>query len=261
MKFFFPTYIYNTIANFCKQSEEIEADGGLIRWFELTQSDSRSHNRDARYDVHTRAIQPGYTCLTGFCDSSAVATGPFVPSPIGNIFHFVNPQTGSGSVPFPRPGGPASTNGARLRTPNIVVSSPSLLRSFSKYWTNDYPPFVDFAFVALYNDNSGSPFLQALLFTAQTSCPASPAAGTCQVFPGAGLPLLPSDAVLNPASGSYDPSTFGCTDTCASTPWVESLYDLPIGTYYIEIGVSNVGDTALAPGLAFEFEALPIIAE
>jgi hypothetical protein len=148
------------------------------------------------------------------------------------------------------------TNGSTLTSPLFAANAGDALEFYFNYVTSDGAGFADYAWARLL-DASGDEV--ALLFTART-VPAPD-----NIVPGTGMPS--PDATLDPATvpivlgtgndggpvwdelGSDSGSCFD--DGCGLSGWVKSSYTIvTAGTYRLQFGVTNWGDSAYQSGLA-----------
>jgi hypothetical protein len=197
-------------------------------------------------------IPAGYTCV-GSCGTDGT-DGVVGLSPIGtSAYEWISTSAGTngvGALPTGAVGG--ETNGSTLATPDFTVTSGTDLNFYFNFVTSDGSGFADYAWAELFS-STGTPV--ALLFTARTEASGS-------IAPGTGLPtpvatLTPSSVPIIGGAPTWSPlGTYSnrCYATgCGYTGWVNSDYIIPTaGTYYLEIGVTNVSDTGYDTGLAMD---------
>lgn len=145
------------------------------------------------------------------------------------------------------------TNGATFRSAPFSASANTDMSFYFNYVTSDGSTnFTDFAWARLL-DGTGNQV--ALLFTARTH-------PTQSVVPGVNLPA--PQATLNPTNipiiaggpswDKLDSSSGQCYQSgCGYSGWVHATYKIATaGSYQLEIGVVNWGDTNYASGLAVD---------
>jgi hypothetical protein len=168
-------------------------------------------------------VPSGWTC-TGNCGTSG-ANGSVPLSPVGG-YDWISTTNGIDGVgQLPSLGG---TNGSTLISPVFSASAGSTLSFLFDYVSSDGGFPLDYAWAALYT-SSGT--LVAVLLTDQT--------GAVAMQPGTTWSPL----------GSWSGQCGG--PGCGNTGWMNLTYTVGAsGSYYIEFGVTNVGDEAFDSGLA-----------
>lgn len=169
----------------------------------------------------------------------------------GSQYGWVSTNGGiSGASPFNFGGG--ETNGSYLRSNTFAAGASDLLNFKFNYVTSDGAGFADYGWARLLNADLTQ---AALLFTARTT----PSGNT---VPGFGMPA--NNATLTPAStpiiaggvtwSPLNPNSSPCFSTgCGYTGWIGSSYSIAsAGSYILEFGVTNWGDTAFQSGMAFD---------
>jgi hypothetical protein len=211
-------------------------------------------------------LPSGWNCV-GNCgtlgaDGDITLSGLAGSTAYGYVSTFGSTANGKTLSPF-GPGGTfaggglgSETNGSQLRSTAFTVAAGDALDFRFNYISSDgTPAFVEYAWAAVRNASDLS--VAALLFTGRTN-PSGPP------VPGFGLPA--SNAVVNggvPVSmkGTAGPhwSQLGdksglCFGTgCGYTDWITSDYTFAAGgSYILEFGAINWGDTAWDSGLAFD---------
>jgi hypothetical protein len=175
------------------------------------------------------------------------------PIPAGHTqYLFVSTVTGT-------PGGGnllglvGETNGSRLTSPTFSANAGDALEFYFNYVTSDGAGFADYAWAILLDDTNTQ---VALLFTARTQPPPG------NIVPGFGMPA--PEATLAPPTvpiqdgttwdelgGSSGACFLGVGEGCGHSGWVQSTYTiLADGTYKLQFGVTNWGDTAFQSGMA-----------
>lgn len=154
----------------------------------------------------------------------------------------------------------AETNGSRLRSTTFAAGLGDALNFKFNYISSDgTASFIEYAW-ALVRDASDMS-VEALLFTGRTnpSGPAVPGFGLPP--PSAGVNLnggLPVNIIANaPDWSPLNESSGGCFgglgNGCGFTGWIDSTYTFAAaGSFFLEFGVINWGDTAFQAGLAFD---------
>lgn len=200
-------------------------------------------------------IPAGWTCI-GSCGS--LGSDGVVPlSPLGNSsYQYVTTNgapSGVGALPTGTLG--SETNGSTLATSVFTVNPGTDLNFYFDYVTSDGAGYADYGWAELFT-STGTP--EALLFTARTVASGS-------IVPGFGMPavnatLIPSSVPIQSGTawsplGSYSGGCYAAG--CGNSGWVNADYTIAdAGSYYLEIGVTNWGDTAFDTGLAMDGVAL-----
>lgn len=193
-------------------------------------------------------IPTGWSCV-GSCGSGVadgvVALAPQSSTPYGWVSTY-------GGEYYVGLGGLEGVTGSVLRSSAFDAAEGERLSFDFNYITADGSGFADYAWSRLLNAN----YQQiAILFTARTTSDGF-------VVPGFDMPL--PEAELNPDAvqiingaprwsylGDSSNSCFG--NGCGHTGWVEANYDIAAaGSYILEFGVVNWGDSAFHSGLAFD---------
>ena len=154
---------------------------------------------------------------------------------------------GAGQLP-----GVGGTNGSSLTSTLFAAGAGDALKFSFNYVTSDGAGFSDYAWSQLLN-SGGTPV--AVLFDARTK-------PTGNTVPGFGLPpisatLVPSSTPIIGGGVSWAPllpNNSPCYSAgCGYTGWIAATYAIPTaGSYMLQFGVSNWGDTAWQSGLAFD---------
>ena len=176
------------------------------------------------------------------------------PPAFGPGYRFVSTFGGIGGAgQLPGIGG---TNGSLYTTSSFTADAGSQMVFYFNFITSDGTgSFPDYAWASLNTDGE-----QLVLFTART------VVGLANTVPGFGLPGMAPGVVLDPATTPITPGAsnwaqlgsssgacyMGLGNGCGSTGWVKSTYTVTVaGTYTLQFGTSNFGDTAYDTGLAF----------
>lgn len=217
-----------------------------------------------------------WQCL-GHCGSSA-SDGDISLSPLGNSrYAFVSTADSAAFGVSPLqldPGGKGNgveNNGSRLRSSTFLASAGDVLDMRFNYVSTDGKGFDDYAWARVVNaaDNS----LVAWLFTARSSN-----SSTGKIVPGDVLrksEFDPDQIIVDydqfefhskDASDQVDWSPLGASNQscwrdnapgCGYTDWLHSRYSFASGgSFRVEVGVVNWGDSAYDSGLAFDFTGL-----
>ena len=183
------------------------------------------------------------------------ADGVVPAPPVGTTYGFVS-TTGAPTF-IGMNLGFFETNGSQLTSDPFAADAGDELAFYFNYVTSDGPGFPEYAYANLVDSSD----TDTLLFTART-------ASGADTVPGPGMPPLAPGVVLTPASTPID-STAGSTvwsplggwsgacfggfgNGCGNTGWIAMTYTIPTaGTYTLQFGVVNVGDTLYDSGLAF----------
>lgn len=154
---------------------------------------------------------------------------------------------GAGQLP-----GIGGTNGSSLTTSIFAATAGDVLKFQFNYVTSDGAGFADYAWSQLLTAG-GAVF--ADLFNARTQ-------PTGDTVPGVGLPgisaiLAPPTSAIIPGGPIWSPlggSSGACWAAgCGYTGWITATYAIPTtGSYKVQFGVTNWGDTAFDSGLAFD---------
>lgn len=210
----------------------------------------------ANAQVFSGGIPTGYVCV-GTCGTTAASGDiPLAPGG-GSQFAYVS-TTGSNATPNPL-GIAGTTNGSTLTSiPFTATAGQQISFAFNFVTSDGTSSFTDYAYARLLGVGGPS---DINLFTARTT----PGGNT---VPGFGLPPVANGVTLNPATvtvtpgathfsplGSSSGSCYGgLGQGCGNTGWVFASFLFPgAGTYQLEMGVNNVGDTAYDTALAFDF--------
>ncbi len=203
------------------------------------------------------AMVPGQASAQSSIGNSgtAVANGDVTAPPeFGPAYRYVS--TFGGVQGAGQLGGAGGTNGSLYTTASFQAEAGSELVFYFNFVTSDgtgsYP---DYAWSSL---NLGDD--QLVLFTART------VPGGADTVPGFGLPGLAPGVVLTPGSTPIQPGLTnwaqlgdssgscyqGTANGCGSTGWIKSTYTVTVaGTYTLQFGATNQGDTSYHTGLAF----------
>jgi hypothetical protein len=185
-------------------------------------------------------VPTGWTCQ-GSCGTLG-ANGAVPTSPAGTpayewISTFNSTCTKCGVLPSGSPVGGTETNGSTLSSPIFSATAGSLLGVLTDYVSSDAGSSLgsDYSWAALYTSSNT---LVAVLFTDET--------GVVTMQPG-----------TPPASTTWSPlgiSSGSCAGAgCGSTGWTNDSYTIGAsGSYYVEFGVTNVGDQLFDSGLAID---------
>ena len=214
---------------------------------------------------------------TGHCGSSG-ADGDIGLSPLGHAaYGFVTTadSTAYGTSPLQLDansrGNGTENNGSVLRSASFQAQAGSQLNVHFNYVSTDGKNYDDYAWARLLNASDNR--LVAWLFTAQSNN-----SSTGNIVPGD----VVSKKEFNPADTivDYDQFSFntrnasnpinwsqlgfsngtcwkGTAEGCGFTGWLQSSVTIAAtGSYQLEIGVVNWGDTAFDSGLAFDYAGL-----
>ena len=168
-------------------------------------------------------------------------------------------------------GSGTQTNGTKVRLGSFQATANEKLDLYFDYITTDGSGYDDYAWARLID--AGNQSTAAWLFTARSTH-----SGNGNVVPGNVLNKqtdnnLPKDldATLNNGNtvnfnfsstvwaplGFSSGSCWDSSNTCGQTGWIKSSFTIATtGTYYLEFGVNNWGDTAYDSALAFDFTGL-----
>lgn len=196
-------------------------------------------------------IPLGWSCAVVNTCGTLGADGDVPAPPGGSQYQYITTSGGASGVgQLPGIGG---TNGTLLTTSAFVASGTDQLAFNFNFVTSDGTgTFPDYAWAELVPD-VGSPIM---LFNART------VAGAGDTVPGFGLPpitvsLNPATTPITPGATNWSPlggSSGACFgglgQGCGNTGWILATTTPAAGTYTIQFGVSNFGDTALDTGLA-----------
>lgn len=225
-------------------------------------------------DVAPPADLGGWAC-TGAC--AAVAPGGDVgASPTGHAAFGVvttagSTATGVSPVPVKDNNTGMATNGSRWRSGSFAAASGDRLSLYFNYVSTDGNGYDDFAWARVVNADDAS--LVSWLFAARSTN-----SSTGKVVPGDLLDnkaFDPDQQLVGFKDWSFtsktsaDPVDFAplgdsngtCWEDdakgCGTTGWMQSLYRFDAaGTYRVEVGVSNWGDTLYDSALAFDYQTL-----
>ena len=211
---------------------------------------------------------------TGVCGSSA-ADGDIVLSPLGNARYGVLTTADSAALgvsPLQLDGNKTGTetNGSKIVSGLFSAAAGQSLSLHFQYVSTDGKAYDDYAWARLL-DGQGS--LVAWLFTAQST---NSKAG--KIIPGRVVDknaFDPETAIVDfdafsfhskttddpidwsPLGGSNGSCWEDNADGCGHTGWLETRHTIAAaGSYRLEIGVVNWGDTAYDSGVAFDFAGL-----
>ena len=161
----------------------------------------------------------------------------------------------------------AETNGSRIVSGAFSANADDSLNIQFNFVSTDGNGYDDYAWARVVNAGDNS--LVAWIFTARATN-----SGSNKIIPGdvvGSAEFNPRDTLTNYAdyefnSKTADWSALGssnniCWQTdakgCGYTGWLESSFKFAqTGSYKLEIGVTNWGDTAYDTGLAFDFQNL-----
>ena len=203
------------------------------------------------------AMVPGQasaqSCV-GNCGVASPNGDVSAPPEFGPTYRYVSTnggQQGAGQL-----AGVGGTNGSLYTTASFTADVGSELVFYFNFVTSDgTSSYPDYAWSSL---NLGNEAL--VLFTART------VTGGADTVPGFGLPGLAPGVVLTPGStpiqagltnwaqlGNSSGDCYqGTGNGCGSTGWIKSTYTvLTAGTYTLQFGATNFGDTSYDTGLAF----------
>lgn len=180
------------------------------------------------------------------------ANGVVGLSPYGDpTYGWVSTSGGVYGAGLPSIGG---TNGSAITSPFFSVTSGDVLSFYFNFVTSDGAGYADYGWVRLLDTSSAE---VALLFTARTTPSGStvPGFGMPAITPG--VTLVPSSVAVVGGGPVWSPlggSSGACYSTgCGYTGWVHATYAMPTtGTYALQLGVVNWGDTAYDTGMAFD---------
>ncbi len=215
-------------------------------------------------------LPAGWTCV-GNCgtlgaDGDITLSGVTGSTAYGYVVTTGSTGDGKALSPFDSSGGFGGgglgdeENGSRLRSTSFAANAGDALEFKFNYVSSDGTTnFIEYSW-ALVRDASDNS-VEALLFTGRTN-PSGPA------VPGFGLPSPSAGVVLNngnpvniiadaPNWSPLGGNSGGCYgdvgNGCGYTGWVDSDFTFASGgSYFLEFGVINWGDTAFQAGLAFD---------
>jgi PEP-CTERM motif len=180
-------------------------------------------------------LAPGSTTPYGYVSTDGGVMGAVLPGLTGT-------SNGNGQ----------STNGSILRTSVFTATAGTSLNFYFNFVTSDGAGWADYGWARLLDPSLNQ---VALLFTARTT----PGGNS---VPGFGMPAIaatmtPSTVIINPGGPVWSPlggSSGKCFSTgCGYSGWVASDYTIAnAGSYILEFGTANWGDTAWQTGLAFD---------
>jgi hypothetical protein len=211
---------------------------------------------------HARAA----VCI-GACGTLG-ANGNVGAPPGGGTYGWISTAGGLNGVGQLPGVGPGATNGSTFTTSAFSATAGQVLQYYFNFVSSDGQAqagqfiYEDYAYVELLN-GSGVPV--AMLFNGR-------AEPTGLIVPGSGLPpISPGVTLVPPTSGmtlgsgtqgnmaggpvwsplaSFSGWCWG--PGCGYTGWIKSNYTIPnSGTYKLQFGVTNWGDTIYDTGLAF----------
>lgn len=212
---------------------------------------------------------------TGACGAVAPA-GDIGASPTGNaqygyVTTFGSAATGVSPIEVKDNQTGAATNGSRLLSSAFSAGRGDALNMHFNYVSTDGKGFDDYAWARVVNAGDNS--LVSWLFSARSTN-----SGTRNVVPGNALDkdqFDPDQTLVNykdfefTSKTASDPVNFSVLGDsngtcwqdnakgCGYTGWLESLYSFSeAGSYRVEVGVSNWGDTLYDSALAFDFAQL-----
>jgi hypothetical protein len=183
------------------------------------------------------------------------ADGVVTESPLGGTYQYVSTYggiNGVGSLGYANGG---ETNGSVYTVP-VNLAAGDVLKFFFNYVGSDgTSTYTDYAWSQLQPVGPGSAIT---LFTARTTPGGDTVPGFDMPVPTATLnptstPIIPGGPVWSPLGDSSGECYQGPSNGCGYTGWIESIYTVTLaGSYLLAFGVTNVGDTNLDLGLAFD---------
>jgi len=205
-------------------------------------------------------IPSGWLCTVVNTCGTLGADGDITAPPGGSQYQYITTNVGANGVgQLPGIGG---TNGALLTTSPFVANGTDTLTFNFNFVTSDGTgSFPDYAWAELV-PSVGSP---TVLFDART------VAGAGNTVPGFGLPPItvslspPSTAIIPGATnwsalgGSSGQCYQGPGQGCGNTGWITATTTPAAGTYTLQFGVSNFGDTQLDTGLAISGATIGVV--
>lgn len=191
-------------------------------------------------------IPAGWTC-EGNCGTSG-PDGVISTPHGGSNYQWVSTNGGLDGVgSLAEIGG---SNGSTLTTNAFSAHSGEALNFSFNFATSDGAGYADYAWARLLDSNNSQ---VALLFTARTTPDGS-------IVPGFGMPtpeatLTPGSVPIIGGGPSWSPlgsSSGACYSSgCGYTGWVDSRYSIEnAGTYKLQFGVTNWGDSSFDTGMA-----------
>jgi len=215
-----------------------------------------------------------WTC-TGACGAIA-PTGDIAASPTGHarygyVTTFGSEALNVSPIVVKDNSTGVATNGSRYLSGTFGAASGDQLNMFFNYVSTDGKGFDDYAWARVVNASDNS--LVSWLFSARSTN-----SNTGNVVPGDALDKKafdPDAIIVNYKDFEFtsktvdDPVDFSVLGDsngtcwrdnapgCGYTGWLESLYSFSdAGSYRVEVGVNNWGDTAYDSALAFDFANL-----
>lgn len=149
-------------------------------------------------------------------------------------------------------GSGTATTGSNVTTSSFSAAAGEMIEFFFNYVTSDGAGYADYGWARLLDATTNSQV--ALLFTARTTPDGSSVPGFEMPTPEATLD--PSSVTINNGATVWDVLGDDSGDCyaagCGSTGWVKSTYALKAdGTYKLQFGVTNWGDTGYQSAMAF----------
>ena len=195
-------------------------------------------------------VPGGWTCA-GNCGTSG-ASGVVTLAPVGGTqYGFVSTASGQSGVGLAIGG----VNGSKLQSHLFTANAGEALEFYFNYVTSDGLGYADYAWARLL-DGSGSEV--ARLFTARTTQSGDAVPGFDVPAPIATLTPSPvtiigGNSTWAPLGASSGTCYHGPAAGCGYTGWIKSQYTIAAGgSYRLEFGATNWGDSAYDSGLAFD---------
>jgi hypothetical protein len=146
------------------------------------------------------------------------------------------------------------TNGSRLTSPTFTAAAGDALEFYFNYVTSDGTiGYIEYAWARLLD---AADTQVALLFTARTTPGGDTVPGFGMPTPDATLtppstPIIPGGPTWDELGGSSGACFGGVGAGCGYTGWIQSSYTITTaGTYKLQFGVTNWGDTLFDSGMA-----------
>jgi hypothetical protein len=185
----------------------------------------------------------------GFGTPNGVITAPPAGGATYRYVSTFNGVGGAGQI-----AGVGGTNGSSYTTDAFAAAAGSELTFYFNFVTSDGTgSFPDYAWSALL-PSVGAP---NYIFTARTTTsgntvPGFGLPGLASILTPSATPIIPGGPVWDKLGGSSGACFGGPGNGCGYTGWIKSTYTIAdAGTYRLQFGVSNFGDTSLDTGLAF----------
>lgn len=206
----------------------------------------------------TGAVSPAQsaTCVgnCGVLGPDGVVTAP----PGGGTYGYVSTDGGvSGAGQIATVGG---TNGSLYTSDTFVATAGQMLSFNFNYVTSDGTgSFVDYGWAALVDSSNA---VVAYLFTGRTTPTGNTSPGfglpaNAATLTPAATPIIAGGPEWSPLGGSSGACYSSISSGCGYTGWIGSTYSIAsAGTYAIQFGVTNYGDTDFDSGLAYSGLAL-----